>query len=291
MNKNPTRTLGIEKKWKAQFNVRYRKLKGAINRYFLEAVPILNFEFNYSDKAITEFVAFLDSEIKDKIYDNITDPQMFWQNEYLNRTYTRGVNQANVNIKKAYKGDLDTVNLRGGAIPSLSTGVISPVGSTGIHLDALQILYTRDYSELQGITNEMSRQIARELSQGVELGTGLKDLAARINDRVDKIGLSRSKLLAQTETIRAYNIGALNEGQQDEEIIGEKVLYEWSTAGDDRVRDSHRARDGKFYERETAYSLIGEIRCRCALIATPESAITPQVKKENTKERKKLQKL
>ena len=92
------------------------------------------------------------------------------------------------------------------------------------------------------------------------------ELAKRINDRVDHIGMTRAKLLARTEVVYASNAAALNEFQAAERTIGKKILAQWWTALDERVRDTHRIRQARIYNFKTAETLLGEPNCRCSLL-------------------------
>jgi hypothetical protein len=74
--------------------------------------------------------------------------------------------------------------------------------------NALNILVTRDLSGLQGITDEMSKQIMAEITDGMLRGDSMDKVARAIDDRIDSIGRTRAEALARTETMKAYNEGA-----------------------------------------------------------------------------------
>lgn len=282
---DPTKTIGIRKRWISQYSKRYRALKGRINRLLLTGdeggipVPLVNslivnkFVFTSDAQSVAEFMAWLELQVDQLLYTNDATATTIWQNKFIDQSYVRGVNRSKALMAKTgvtaeiLQGALPAA-ITGTATPTFGLGVGSALGtiSSPIHLDAIHLLYVREFDALKGITNEMSKQIGRVLVEGVEQGLGIKDIARSINNRVDKIGLTRSKLLARTESARAYNIGTINEVKVVANTLGVEAQYEWQTAGDGSVRPVHRERNGKIYSASEAFALIGEPNCRCAII-------------------------
>lgn len=303
---DPTKTVAIRRRWISQFSLRFRALKGRINKLLLKgdesgiAVPTVDpqtlvandlthkgfdnvvwisnkiianqFEFTSDATAVTEFMGWLQLQIDQLLFTNDATPGAIWQNKFIDQSYIRGINRSKADLRKlGLTADLlqglSPAQIIGTATPNFGIGIGAGLGSitAPIHLDAIQLLYIREFNALKGITGEMSKQISRVLVEGIEQGLGIKDMAKNINNRVDKIGLVRSKLLARTESARAYNIGIVNEFQDVADRLDIEALYEWITAGDDFVRDTHEERNGQIYTRDEALTLIGEPNCRCAL--------------------------
>lgn len=82
---------------------------------------------------------------------------------------------------------------------------VTAVMRQDIHQDVLENAYLRTYEELEGISEEVSRQLSRELSQGLAEGVNPREAARRINDRVDSVGIDRSRTMARTEFADAQN--------------------------------------------------------------------------------------
>lgn len=283
MKDDPTKTVAIRNRWAGQFSVRYKKLKGRINKILLKGDPgdidpqinplTLNaFEFTNDAQSIAQFMKWLDAQVEDLIYTDNANPANIWQNEYIDDSYLRGIKLTDAEIKKLgiTQDMIDqarAAEIVGTATPSLASGVGTGLGTATmpIHLDALQLLYLREYGALKGVTDEMSKQIRRVLVEGVEQGLGVRELAKNINNRVDKIGLTRSNLIARTESVRAYNIAAINEGEALAKELGVKPMYRWKDSDDFRVRETHEDRNGNIYTAEEAMKLIGEPNCRCSL--------------------------
>jgi SPP1 gp7 family putative phage head morphogenesis protein len=285
---NPTRTKGITKRWIAEDTRRYRLLAKRINNLLLRGddggipvpfvdpitlQPIANqFEFTSDPVAVMRFMAWLQLQIDAVIIGNDATPQSNWQNKYINQSYLRGVEISKAQLRAlgitaAQFQGIAAAEIVGTAQASLLAGLTfdQMLALGPLHLEAIRTIYTRDFTQLRGITDTMSQQIARVLTDGIEQGLPVREIARNITDRVDKIGLTRSKLLARTETVRSYNIGVINEGVEFSELTGEEKKYKWKDSDYGRVRPVHKERDGNIYDEQTALRLIGEPNCRCAL--------------------------
>jgi SPP1 gp7 family putative phage head morphogenesis protein len=177
--------------------------------------------------------------------------------------------------------------LTGTATPGISFGTAGLVSfSQPIHLDAIQTLYIREYAALRNVTDTMRGQIARVLTEGVQEGLNTRDIAANMVDRVDKIGITRARLIAQTETIRAYNIGSINEGERVGIEAGVEVKYLWQSSEDGRVRPKHALWNQQLMQKKTALARIGEPNCRCGIEPTVVEDLDSE-EREDMRERKK----
>jgi SPP1 gp7 family putative phage head morphogenesis protein len=103
-----------------------------------------------------------------------------------------------------------------------------------VHERTVENLFATNYSDLEDITQEMSRQIGSELAEGFARGEGPDAIAGRITDRVDKIGKTRATTLARTRVVGAHADATLNRYEQFG-ITNVEVRAEWMTAGDARV--------------------------------------------------------
>lgn len=116
---------------------------------------------------------------------------------------------------------------------------------------------------IKSIPDGVIGQLRSEFTQAFVNGTSMKDLAGIVEDRTG-VGKNRAKLIARDQ------IGKLN-GQLSEmrHKAAGIVSYKWLTMHDERVRPTHRARDGRIYSWNDSGIKPGqEIRCRC--VASPE---------------------
>ncbi len=267
---DPTRTLTIRRKAVAEIKRKYTEIKRLINqsvvtnKIFTNVDPLQKSDFVFlrSDEKLQEFDRWLQTAINQIILTgnvNPRSPQLNWMLQYFLEGYERGAKKGNTQLARF---------LGRNKIPVTTSVLQNP-----FHIDKLQLLFSRDFTQLKGITEAMSQQINYVLSEGLLEGLGSKKIAKNINDRVDKIGITRSNLLARTEIINTFNLAVINEGNYISSIIDEQIVYEWVDSGDSRVRPTHVLRDGKYYTSQKVSELIGEPNCRCTVVATPISFV------------------
>jgi len=189
-----------------------------------------------------------------------------WSNIYIQSAYTKGLSQARADLIQA---GVDVPNIA--EIP----GGISGVFHQPFHADAVGLIYSRVYSELEGVTAAMDQAISRHLAHGLAAGQGPYTIARDLVKDVDNIGINRARTIARTEVTQTYNTAAINEYTSAERLLKEPIHVQWWTAGDDRVRAHHIERHAQIYTKEEAYELIGEPNCRCALLPWIKSLSKP----------------
>ena len=286
-NLDPTRTLVLRGQFVAQVNKRFRDLKGAINQLltkdnFLDPVrpteyqpgiiPIAlaaKYEYMRSDVKVEQFMGWLKDQERQGILEIIQRPgglrrgqSQAWSDTYIRSSYSKGIAQGRADLRKL-----------GADIPSFEQipGGISSVFNQPFHADRVALCYTRCFNGMKGVTEAMNGYLSRELALGMAGGQSPYAIAKRINERVDKIGIVRARMIARTEIIQSHNEAALNEYERAEIEIGETVKVEWVATMDNRVRPHHAERDGKIYERSVAREMLGEPNCRCSLAPYVES--------------------
>lgn len=111
---------------------------------------------------------------------------------------------------------------------------------------------------LKDFQKEEADEIIRLIGESEKAGVHPKDLARKLNEYFEGTK-HRAVNAARTE---AQKIRSDVRSARFEE---QGVLYvEYITAGDDRVRPEHEARDGKIYRHDDA-PWLGEYQCRCLL--------------------------
>lgn len=268
---DPTRTATLRKRAVGEINRRYGRIKKLIsesivkNKIFVENANALqqsDFVFLRSPQKLERFDVWLEGTINEIILSgdtSLTSQHLNWLLEYFQSSYERGAKQANNELARVFGRNQVPVRVSVATIP--------------FHVEKLQLIFSRDFAQLKGITEAMSQQINYELSRAILEGQNPRKVASTLNDRVDKIGITRSRLLARTEIINTHNLGKINEGQYLSELLGEEVVYHWITSGDIKVRPTHMARNDKYYSYDKVQTLIGEPNCRCAVVAIPISSV------------------
>lgn len=158
----------------------------------------LQFEFPENPEAAAEFEDWLDGKIRSDVLESASRSQIVdgrhYSSEYLYQSSQQGVKHAHRELRRAGVdlSDEDT---------SLGTVLRTPV-----HEDILASAYVRAYDELDNVTSAMSTEISRVMSESLAEGVNPRETARRMTDRVDKVGLTRSRRIARTETARTYNL-------------------------------------------------------------------------------------
>ena len=295
--KDPTLTSGIFRQWQADIRRRFGDLKKTIYNHVVKqdifglkplnsGILVLqenrivlqprHFVFSTDQERLEGFLDWLQGLIDGGILEVIEREgarvigHSGWQNKYLRACYEKGVTDVSQTIASLYGLPFDPV----GGIVSDQVGLAYHLRGP-VHAPRVASLYSRSFHELKGITDAMSQQIGREIAQGLALGHNPEKIARNINDRVDKIGITRARLLARTETSYARNMGAVHHAELQEKYLDEEILFQWLTAGDDRVRKEHQKRSSRVFTKEEVAELVGEVNCRCSIMPYLDSVQGP----------------
>ena len=168
-----------------------------------------------------------------------------WQDTYVRAAYQRGATQAAVEVGRAIPGTAQSLNMGAGFF-------FQP-----LHASALELLYTRNFEALKGVTDAMSQAISRELTLGFTQGLPVTQLAKRLSDNVENIGFVRARTLARTEVIHAHAQATLNVYEQmGLTEVGVEPEASFSTAHDLIVCSRCAALEGKVFTVSDARGVI-----------------------------------
>lgn len=123
---------------------------------------------------------------------------------------------------------------------------------------------------IRSLSDDTLESIKEEILLGVQQGTRFTETAKDIQKRF-AISDRRAKLIARDQTSKLN--GSLTRLTQEQVGIKE---YVWRTAGDERVRATHKANDGKTFrwDRPPKTGHPGsEINCRCTAIPVMDDFI------------------
>lgn len=261
-----TRTVTLRAKYQADLRDRLRTIKrliweavvtndvfGLTGRVFLQAPR--RFEFAMRPDKHEAFMEWLRGEVDKEVLEVTRGPRgqivtnTKWQDVYVRDAYGRAIRQADS-------------KLRAGGY-SVPTEALNATFRQPIHAEKLNLLYSRNFTELRGVTDEMDKQISRVLSEGLGRGRNPRDIAREMQKTVDGISRTRADTLAQTEIIRAHAEGTLNRFEQAgaKGVVGQA---EFATSGDDRVCSICAGLNGRRYTIAEARGIIPvHPRCRC----------------------------
>jgi hypothetical protein len=104
-------------------------------------------------------------------------------------------------------------------------------------------------NRLVGIPEEVYALVAHEVAVGVNLGEGIPELRARIDNVLSTTGserwANRATVIARTEAIGAMNAGRADSFVAYAEETGEELERVWLATDDNRTRHTHEVADGQ----------------------------------------------
>tara|TARA_R100000808_G_scaffold6960_3_gene20371 strand:+ start:7120 stop:10173 length:3054 start_codon:yes stop_codon:yes gene_type:complete len=188
-----------------------------------------------------------------------TDMDAPWTSPYMESAYRKGVVRGYTDAKGL--ANVEGPFGQGSKAQFLSSAFSGPIGTR-----QLQLLATRCFQQLRGVTAAMEQQMSRVLADGLAHGLGPREIARRLNNTVTGLGKNRSLTIARTEIINSFAEGQLDSfDQMNIEEVG--VMTEWLTTGDDRVCPLCEDLNGVVLTVKEARGMIPRHpNCRCAWI-------------------------
>lgn len=182
-----------------------------------------------------------------------------WSNVYIDSAYKSGLRKTDQQLRRGKIRDK-----HGKKIPAPQRGIDS-VFLAPIHADRVGLIYARQFSLLQGVTEDMDSKIGSVLAKGIADGQGPMAVAREMTRQVD-ISLARARMIARTETIWAHNEGILNM-MEEAGVEGVAADVEWSTAGYNVCPDCEDL-NGRVFTLEEARQVHPPLHpnCRCSFI-------------------------
>lgn len=237
---DPTRTAGLRRAFMAAVRRKFRKLAVEVVKLIrdedaLGLLPTKSFSFNsiaannrwkyQSDpEKVKAFKAWLKSQIASQIIGK--DEEELWK-RYVEEGFRKGAARAFDDTKKPLKAvrDQSAMDFYAGSKDAfLRSAFGRPVA-----IEKVKLLAGRSFDDLEGITERMSRDMVRGLTDGLVRGMGPREIARELADDVG-ISQGRALLVARTEIVRAFADGQLTALEElGVEEVG--VMVEWSTSG------------------------------------------------------------
>lgn len=262
---DPTRTGQIRRQFQNEMKRRMTALIKEVLHFILEldalglapikpinlaSVRRREFAFRSDPDKIKVFREWLQTAIDAKVLSTTGggNPDEPWTQKYIESAYKKGLINAYMSARKEDIAEH-------GVMSRTQEQFLRSVFAQPETLSKVQLLATRAFEDLKGVTAVMSSQMNRILAQGMVDGSGPRKIAKEMSDSVAGLTRKRALVIARTETIRAHAQGQLD--AFDELGIEELgVKSEWSTAGDARVCPQCSAMEGKVFTTKEAAGLI-----------------------------------
>lgn len=215
----------------------------ATGREALQPTPPRRRDFRFtrdSDK-IEAFQEWLDTQTDREILDAFGG-----ENRHIRRAYKRGVTDADTELRVA-----NVVT---------QTGQASAVMQLPVHRRQLQALYTRNFGALTGMTEATANQMRRVLAEELAVGSGPREVARQLSDRIDAVGRTRATVIARTEVMHSHNRARAVEWQRhDVDQVGILIAP-------DACPQCQALKAGEPYTIDDAPALLPQHpNCRCSL--------------------------
>lgn len=232
-----------------------------------EVTANTRFQFHSTPEKVLAFRKWLSQQVQYHII-GVTQDQInnAWWRQYIQQGFEKGARRAFEDVRKPIR---DTAE-EGGDVSDFYQGTKAEFLRSSFgqpeSIDKVKLTAGRVFSELEGVTDAMSQQMTRSLVDGLVQGKHPRDIAKDMNDRVDKIGITRAQLIAGTEMTRAHAQGQLMAMRRlGVEKLG--VRAEFSTSGQANVCPICADLEGTVYTLDEAEGLIPvHPRCHCSFI-------------------------
>lgn len=268
--RDPTRTIILRRAFARAIRRRFNNLKSQIRNLIItldafglgDENPIFNqspreFAFLTDPQKIQAFRRWLAEQVEAGILttDALGQP---WTAEFIEDAYRRGRGRAFTDVNRR---NLEPISdfFAGSREEFLRSAFSNPET-----VSKVQLLATRSFEELRGVTETMAQRLNRELANGIIRGDNPRTVARNMTEAIDGLTRQRAELIARTEIVHAHAEGQLD-GLEDLGIEEVTPAVEWTTAGDDRVCPRCAANDGEVFTIKQARGLIPlHPNCRCA---------------------------
>ena len=235
---DPTRTTTLRNRFVRQINVRFARIVRELRKLIVEEdafglierreglIANNRFAFMTDAQKVQAFRDWLQALVDQGILE-VTGTGEAWTNEFIESAYKKAVVRGYIEANR-YDAITDPF-FKGNKEAFLTEAFAAPTTTS-----KLELLYTRTYNNLKGVTDEMSNQLSRTLAEGLARGDHPNTVAREMQKRVGTLTKTRARAIARTETIYAHNEGLLDSFERSG-IKEVGAMVEWSTAEDDRV--------------------------------------------------------
>lgn len=276
---DPSRTGLLRRQFLKEMNKRFAELYSKIKEFVVdedafglkERKPLVilanpQYQFATDPQKLQGFQQWLQQQINAVILvvSGAGVPGQPWTYQYVDRAFKQGVGRAFASMSPEALAETPEW-YRGTREQFLRSAFSQPIA-----MQKVELLSTRAFEQLKGVTATMSQQMSRILSMGLISGQGPLKIAREMQKSIAGLSKTRARMIARTEIIHAHAEGQL----YSFELLGVKelgIIAEWSTAGDSLVCPICGDMEGETFSVEDAHGLIpAHPNCRCVWIPSEQ---------------------
>jgi SPP1 gp7 family putative phage head morphogenesis protein len=233
------------------------------------------YQFLTTPQKLRQFQNWLDQQVKAGLLQVTGNQNKPWTSTYVESAWRKGMVRAYTDV---HRGELAAKLLwyRGTGEQFVMDAFLQPE-----LMSKVELLATRAFEGMKGVTATMSTQMSRILADGMSRGAGPAEIARQMRKTISTLSSDRAMTIARTEIIHAHAEGQLD-GYKLLGIDEVSAEVEWSTAGDELVCEqcekASEDEDGniRIYTIDEARGKIPlHPNCRCAWVS-----VVPELKKE-----------
>lgn len=275
---DPSRTLTLRRDYIRAFSSRFKRLASKVVEFvedldsfglgpspepvrsLLKNADRRKYAFETSPAKLARFREWFQEQVDEGVLELVdgADPERPWTSTYVTSGYKRGILRAFEDVRREALAESSDV-YRGSKLEFLRSSF-----SAETAVGKIELLGTRSWEKLKGITADMGAEMNRILAQGIADGRSPRDVARDMRRGIEQIDRVRAARLARTEIIHAHAEGQLDglERLGVDEVVAE---VEWLTAKDSRVCPRCSGMNGKVMLIAEARGMIPlHPNCRCA---------------------------
>lgn len=285
---DPTRTLKLRNAFIREYKRRITRIKIGIIDFLVRKdalglklqklifnVEERQFEFQSDSGKLASFASWLQSQIDNEVlYAQIATGvlsaapgrftggmgQVPWTVKYIESAYKQGLISAYLASRRNLASD-DPNFITASQEDFLRQAFLAPE-----RISKVQLLSSRSFEQLRGVTAQMAGKINTILAQGIIDGKPVTAIAREMLAVVEGITEAQAIRIARTEIIHAHAEGQLD-AFDDLGVSEVGVMVEWQTAGDNDVCPVCAKLEGKTFTIEAARGKIPQHpNCRCSWV-------------------------
>jgi SPP1 gp7 family putative phage head morphogenesis protein len=211
----PSRTKSIRQRYAQKLRGRLADIRSALRTGIVEndalglqtealvdAPTTRQFEFTTDPQKVDAAQRWLEKQLENEVL-----TEYGGENQYIERSYLKGLEDA--------QRELGALNVGSGEAAA-GASMRMPV-----HQEQLEQLYSRNLEELRGLTDDIARDVRRELTDGLASGDGPRNIARGVSDVLGKVedgtpraAMNRATMISRTELMNSHNWGRLKEWER-----------------------------------------------------------------------------